>query len=184
MSDSRESFDGRHKEEPIKGNDKVPDWGAGEEDPHTEQAQFTEEECNILQRYIWEIRDILGLSHWDVYLSRDYAEDTAQASVHPLFGRHIAAIYINRLWFTYSPEDQRNAMVHEMLHIVHNSQTDIVRVGYSQVIKNKLIRNAMWSMFENQTELMVDHLANHLAPLMPFQGQKIVDQILEDLNGI
>ena len=168
---SRESFDGRHKKEPDPENNKSLDWGVGDPDPSTPFADWTESEANTLQEYIWTIRDMLGLNHWDVYLAGQYSEETAMASVHPLYGRHVAAVYINRNWFSYTPEDQRNVMVHEMLHVVHNTQTDIVRVGYSSTMPSEKTANSMWTLFERETELMVDHLANMIAGFFPLMRQ-------------
>lgn len=171
---SREGVDGRHAETPDPDNNKSLDWGAGDDDPSTPIADWSEEQANALQLYIWTIRDIFRLHHWDVYLANQYAEDSAQASVHPLYGRHVAAIYINKNWFNYPPEDQRNAMVHEILHIVHNEQTDVVRVGYSSAMPSHKVGNAFWALFERETEMMVDHLANCLSEFFP---------LMEPLSG-
>ena len=55
---------------------------------------------------------------------------------------------------------QRNTIVHELLHIVHNAQTEVIRTSPQAMW--------LWRTFERETELMVDHLAGVLDVYMPW----------------
>lgn len=127
---------------------------AGEHNTH-----FTEAQANSLQEYIWTIRNMLGLRHWDIFLASVAAKETTNASIHAVYGRHVAALAVNKNWWSYSREVQRNTILHEVLHIVHNAQTEVIRTSKQL--------NAVWVTFERETELMVDHLANSLEDMFP-----------------
>lgn len=95
--------------------------------------------------------------------TRDWHPDVQpgdDASMHPVYGRRVVPISVNRNWWSYSPEVQRNTLVHELLHVVHNSQTEVIRTAPTSVWQ--------WSTFERETELMVDHLAGVLDKYMPW----------------
>lgn len=129
---------------------------------------MTRDQAEALQAYVWEIRDMLRLRHWDVFLAAEQAEDDANASVHPTPGKFVAGIRLAEHWFDRTPEDQRNDIVHELLHLVHRDQAEVIRCGLqdSGYLPAKAFA-LLWRLFELHTEAMVDHLAGVLAPVMP-----------------
>lgn len=137
------------------------DWHPDEQpnDEGEQIAHFTPDEADAIQMYIDQIKDLLGLGQWDVFLSLAASDEATNASVHPVYGRRVVPVSVNKDWWSYSPEKQRNTMVHEMLHVVHNSQTEVIRTAPTSVW--------MWRTFERETELMVDHLAGVLDQYMP-----------------
>ncbi len=71
-------------------------------------------------------------------------------------------------WFEKADDDRRNDIVHELLHLVHRDQTEVIRCGLQDAgyLPDKAF-TMMWRMFELHTEAMIDHLAGVLAPSMP-----------------
>lgn len=161
---------------PIIGEKEVRDWHPDDQNMSEDEVGFDEERANLLQTYIWEIRDMLDLHHWDVYLTKAPAADDCNASIHPVYGRHAAGLSVNKNWFDYSPEVQRNTILHELLHVAHNRQTELVRTT-SQT-------SAVWTTFERETELMVDHLATALEEHFPLPKKPIFNQLMADLDAL
>ena len=142
------------------GEAETRDWHPDEQ-PDVDKGvnDFTPEQADALQEYINTLAAMLDLNHWDIFLTHASAKDDCNASIHPVYGRHVAALSVNKGWFSYSREVQRNTILHELLHVVHNRQTEVIRTT-SQV-------NAVWTTFERETELMVDGLANALERFFP-----------------
>lgn len=135
----------------------------------TKAPKFTQQQADATQGYINTIRDLLGLQHWDVFLAREPAPKGAYAAIAPVEGRQVAPLSVERHWFRdRSPEGKRNDIVHELLHVVHRDQTDVIRLGLvnSEVLGSK-VRELTWALFNTETERMVDHLASVISPFMP-----------------
>jgi len=161
---------------PHGDNDEVKDWSPDEQNLSEEVVDFTPEQCDLLQKYIWQIADMLGLKGWDIYLTHAASDDDANASVHPVYGRYTAGLSVNKRWFTYTPEVQRNTIIHELLHVVHNRQTEVVRTTKQ--------RDEVWITFNRETELMVDHLATAIDNLFPLPELTTFQKVMEDLDNL
>lgn len=117
-----------------------------------------------IEEYVKTLASKMGLGHWDIFITKVVASEGTMAEVHPVFGRRVAQISISKKWRNYSPEEQRNTLVHELIHILHTDQTEVIRVS--------TISNSLMILFNRETELLVDHLANLLAPLFPLPTPK------------
>ena len=128
----------------------------------------TTEQADALQKYIWEIRRLMFLDHWDVFLAKDAAEEDVNASFHPVPGRFVAALKVCPGWFKQTTEEKRNDIVHELIHLVHRDQTETIRVALqdSGYLPPKAF-TLLWGSFAGHTEGMVDHLTSVIAPTMP-----------------
>lgn len=125
-------------------------------------------QADVIQAYINLIRDHMGLSHWDVFLAKEPAREGACAMVEPVEGRQVAPIFLCQGWWDRSDDDKRNDIVHELLHVLHRDQTDLIRCGLSRSgYLPKKTRIMLWDRFSAATEVMVDHLASVIAPTMP-----------------
>ena len=135
----------------------------------TTRAEFTPGQVDAFNAYLTDIRDRLGLSHWDVYLAAEEPEsDDVHASIEPTDGRFVAPVRLARDWFDRSPRDQRNDVVHELLHLTHRDLTDHVRLtiltsGYIPAAAY----DSLWNPARLAAEQMVDHLAAVLSPMVP-----------------
>lgn len=161
---------------PQGDNDEVKDWQPDEQNLSEEMNDFTTEQSNMLQKYIWQIAEMLGLKGWDIYLTHASSDEGVNASIHPVYGRYVAGLSVNKKWFEYNSEVQRNTIIHELLHVVHNRQTEVIRTTKQ--------RDEVWITFNRETELMVDHLATSLEGLFPLPEQTILEKVMEDLDNI
>lgn len=129
---------------------------------------LTQEQADITQGYINQVRDRMGLHHWDVFLAKEAAPKGAYAAVHPTEGRYVSPLFVSKDWWDRSADDKRNDIVHELLHVAQRAQTDVIRTGVvnAGALPGKS-RDIVWSLFYEETERFVDHMAGVLAPLMP-----------------
>ena len=119
--------------------------------------------------YLRRLADLMGLQRWDVYVSVKPSSKDALASVYPVQGRAVASVRIARDFHAGSTADQVNTLVHELIHLIHRDQTDIIRVGVAagEVVGGQATYDLLWASVRLATEVMVDHLAAIIAPTMP-----------------
>ncbi|MEG2887285.1 MAG: hypothetical protein RR853_09190 [Aurantimicrobium sp.] len=163
-------------ETPQGDNMETIDWQPDEQVLGQPETVFTPEQADAIQKYIWQIKDMLGLQGWDVYLTLAHSTDDCNASVHPVYGRYTAGISVNKNWLSYSREVQRNTIIHELLHVMHHRQTEVIRTTKQ--------RDEVWITFNRETELMVDHLATSIEDLFPLPPQTVFEQVMDDLDNL
>lgn len=132
----------------------------------SKKPHLTAKQANAVQAYINEIRDLMGLRHWDIYVSTKRAPKGALASIHPTDGRALAPLSLSKGWMGRPAEDQRLDIVHELIHVIHRDQTDLVRLSTLDVLDRPAYL-VLISAHRSATEVMVDHLATIIAPTMP-----------------
>lgn len=133
----------------------------------TKNLHLTTPQVDTIQAYINQLRDLMGLGRWDVYVAAKRAPKGARASVDPIEGRAVAGIRLEKGWLDSTPEEMRNDIVHELIHLVHRDQTDLVRAVACEAIPKQAAYDVLWGAFRLATEVMVDHLAAVIAPTMP-----------------
>jgi hypothetical protein len=121
------------------------------------------------QRYLRDLADRLGLKDWRIDLERDQpADDRHGASCSAYPGQQRVAIRLSRTFLdTYSPAEQRQAALHEVLH-PHFERTDdplwvAIDNGHGDTALLRLIRDLQ----RNEREYVIDNLATAIAPLLP-----------------
>lgn len=128
---------------------------------------MNERDKDALVEYIRTVADEMALREWAFILSDEQPSNTdAYASVCATEGRRVAVIRLCEDFRALKPGDQRNSIVHELLHCHHDAQTDTIRLTLP-----KLLRQAeyevVWESFRLQTEYMVDLLASAIEKHMP-----------------
>lgn len=130
---------------------------------------ITEAEADKISDYIKELQRRMKLEHWVVVVElKQDPEPDIQMSITPAEGGWVAHLHTGDSWAEQGPEDRRRTLVHELLHLCHRAQTDVVRVGFpaTELIPTATF-DGLWRMFEVETERMVDHLTQLIAPHMP-----------------
>ena len=116
-----------------------------------------------LARYVRWAANELGLRDWTVEVRAGGCEERAFASVDPTEGRRYAVITFCDEFRQLTLDEQRNAVVHELLHCHHAAATDIVRLDVCQQM-SQAAYDVMFGGFKRQIEYMVDALADAFAP--------------------
>ena len=117
--------------------------------------------------YLRRLADLMGLQRWDVYVSVKPSRKDALATVDPVQGRAVASVRIARDFHAGATADQVNTLVHELIHLIHRDQTDIIRVAAADAVSEQATYDLLWATVKLATEVMVDHLAAIIAPTMP-----------------
>lgn len=119
-----------------------------------------------LSEYIRRVADLMELRDWTVSLSKEPSPEGISARVSVTYGRKLAWIQVAPAFRDEHPDDQRQTIVHELVHC-H------VDAAYSMVLNDleELLGKPADSIFlkgyKRQMEHGVDALASALAKRMP-----------------
>ena len=71
---------------------------------------------NTVAAYIDTLANLMGLTGWTFTVRPATASEDAEAEIEVVYGRKRAIIHLAKDWDTMSAEDQREVIVHELLH--------------------------------------------------------------------
>lgn len=147
---------------------------------------LTTEQEEHISAYVENLLEILNLSEWVVILDSETTEEndkrkgeereeqpellngpiSAIASMTCLDGRFCAVLRVSERWSGMSLAIQRETLVHEVLHLVHN---DMAGIAYRGIVGNGkgTARNEFWDHFRDEEERAVDRLSGALVDMMP-----------------
>jgi hypothetical protein len=118
--------------------------------------------------YTRQIAVSMGLGGWVIEESETPAEEGALATIEPTYGQRHAKLSLCKEWETLTPEEQRDTIVHELLHVhlAHFSQLahDIVESLDEGAAK---AARASLALAE---EYAVDAMSTAWSPFMPLPG--------------
>jgi hypothetical protein len=116
--------------------------------------------------YIKVLLNEMHLWGWRVILHPDQPDTENDARISTCDDRKIAHLYLADDFFTFDRDQQRQTLVHEMLHLHESGPSDIVRKDLSKHLGQSTY-DVVWANYARQCEFMVDELANVIAPFMP-----------------
>lgn len=118
--------------------------------------------------YTRQIAVSMGLGGWTIEQSADPASDGCFAEIEPTYGQRHAKLALCPNWDDLPPEEQRDTIVHELLHVHLASLTqlafDIVQELDPAAAK---VAQAALNLAE---EYVVDAMAGAWSPYMPLPG--------------
>lgn len=128
--------------------------------------QLNKEDLVQISEYVRTVVPILRLNAWNIQIGNNCVLDGAIAEASCADGQQTATINFSELFTRISPEEQRNTVVHELLHIhinrLRSSASSIVDSTYrgktADTINELLIRDE---------EYLVDALSRVIDPLVP-----------------
>jgi hypothetical protein len=112
--------------------------------------------------YISRLMTAMGLPSYRIKIMDEPADEEAIAEIRCVEGRYVAEVYLCKDWMKRDPDEQRDTITHEVLHIWHRQLSDWL---YSEL--QDLMHDHEFSRIERQfkshAELMVDNIAMILA---------------------
>lgn len=123
-----------------------------------------------IEVYVDQCKDMLGLRDWKIIykVCEEPAKD-AEADIAPHHGK-IAHLRLNKSFFTFSPEYQRNVICHELLHIHLMGIDDCV------LSTRESLGGAAYSVLDNMyneaCENTVQSLSHLLEGILPLPSWK------------
>ena len=130
---------------------------------------MTDAEYKVLEAYIRDMADRMGLRDWVVDLSKEYPGDDALASVNPTNCRKHAVVRISRyFWTECTSEEQRQTICHELTHLHLINAMDVIRKDlYMAHSISQDTYDVLYQSFKRQIEYGVDGIADEWSKVMP-----------------
>lgn len=128
---------------------------------------MTARDRRVLQAYLNDVKERLGLRDWQVELSK-LEPDTEGwvASCYTIPGRRVAIVRVRNDFRDHDAVWQRSTIVHELLHAVHAQTQDLVRIVLGNAMEDEQHTIFCECWFQAH-ELAIDTLAEALAPSFP-----------------
>lgn len=138
--------------------------------PAGRPAWWSRADWEELKEYISWLRNQLGLRDWEIIMVYEIPDEegdcNAIASIHPTDGRRRATLRLARDFRELDAEQQRNALIHELIHLHHRDATDIIRLTLPEALGG-VAHHVLWENFRQQIELMVDNISVAVADRYP-----------------
>jgi hypothetical protein len=141
---------------------------------HDDEARviLTEAQLDALADYVRMCRAELGLAEWHLIIGRHEPAvadngDVPHAEVIPTDGRYVAYLRFSDAFWRLPAIDQREAVTHELVHLLHVGVTEPVRAGHWRQLAGLAAADGLWVEVKRQAEYMTDKLASILAPYLP-----------------
>jgi hypothetical protein len=137
----------------------------------------TPEQRVQLELYFVQIRDLLRLNQWDIWISDEPAGEGSSLEIYPDERRWFARVKVGS-FFNHHPADdlemtradQRSTVVHECLHLVHAHLMWWMEHGGWKTFEDALSavdRHTIQEEYMNGVEMVVDFAAREIAKSMP-----------------
>jgi len=118
-----------------------------------------------LEAYVADLQAALNVAHWKVNIAREASDVDSWADINPHEQNLTAELRVSHDFWKQTPEQQREVLCHEILHLV------TARLDQTVEALEDAMGKVLWAVFElqyeNATERAVDHLARVLAPTIP-----------------
>jgi len=130
---------------------------------------MTDSEWAMLEVYIRDTADTLGLRDWEFTLGREHpSDDGIGAMVIPVEGRKFAKIQVCADFRECASEKQRGYIVHELIHCHFAPATDMLRVELPNsgcILQS--VYDILWGTFKRLMEYGVDGLESAISNNYP-----------------
>lgn len=151
-----------------------------------QKSRFPSDHLDALLIFISKLMNTMGLPSYRILIMEKAADKGSIAEIHRVEDRFVAELYLCKDWLSRDEEEQRDTIVHEVLHLWHRGLTDWFyfelqeRVHVSDFVR-------LEDQFHHVTELMVDHIALILSDTHRLKeewqnahsGSYVIDQVFE-----
>lgn len=120
----------------------------------------------ILADYIRALADRMGLRDWTFMLEREPSAEGTYASVSVATGRRIAKIRVQTEFRGATADAQRNAIVHELIHVPFERAAEVLREDAMKVLDQGAY-DVLDNTFRRQMEYGTDALATAIDRFYP-----------------
>jgi hypothetical protein len=128
----------------------------------------TPRQLNALTAYVRRLRNWLGLQHWEISIvDQAPSDNTARAQLETSEGRYHAGLWVGDNFLESPAEEQRQTIVHELLHVAAREQNDVIRAGGLTTVLGQDAYRVVWENYLAAHERATDHLASVIAQYAP-----------------
>lgn len=120
---------------------------------------------NRMRAYVATLQPLLRIQHWAITVGNNEPSDGALADNCCYMRQYRNDIHFSDRFFGKSPEQQRETVVHELLHVVVEHWYRSTRAAFQGLSST----SQEWAIERNEheMEMCVDSLAKILAPHLP-----------------
>ena len=108
--------------------------------------------------YVRVVANTLGLTDWEIKVRWGDLPDDTLARVHPSYARRSAEIIFGEAFLNSRPEEQRDTVVHELLHLHFSMADELV----SDTLPS-LLGSPAFKAFENSLDLAMEYAIDAIA---------------------
>lgn len=128
-------------------------------------SEMSEKDWKILEDYVRWVANEVGLKDWKVNVLRELPEKADHAGeCDCLFGRKIANITFHKNFRSDRPEQQRQTVVHELLHChFAAAESTVYNMGFKSGLLTDMQREAIYGSYMQAHEYGIDGVAVALA---------------------
>lgn len=119
-----------------------------------------------LTRYARLLADEVGLRDWQIKVSPEPCDPSSSAHVTIAYGRKLATISVPDDFRDQAPEEQRNSVVHELVHCHFESMANAVQNDLVELL-GRPADGLFFASFRRQYEYGTDAVAEALARHLP-----------------
>lgn len=119
-----------------------------------------------LGRYLRWVANEMNLRDWTTAVGDGYSEDHLEAEAHCTIGQRHIVITFNEHFRDRDPEDQRETVVHELVHAHTDVCWKMVQADLADAL-GKPVYYVFCDSYRRAMEYAVDALSKTIAPNMP-----------------
>ena len=134
--------------------------------PTKDKAGWSEPRRRYILNYLSKLQMIMRLADWEIKVSFDtIADDDCYAEVKPEKDQRRAELLFGRQFFLSTPADQRQTLVHELMHLHLVNMEEMAAGAITNAVDESAMR-AFDGAFSCEVERTVDSIADIIAPLL------------------
>lgn len=127
---------------------------------------MTDAEHAYWEKYVRHLGDLLLLQDWELDISREGPAGNAWAAINVCEVEDQATIKLGAEWGQHSPEEQREYLVHELMHVHTDRAARVISQLAAQFDQESACAFAR-EAHRKENEILVNTLARLLAPVLP-----------------
>ncbi len=108
----------------------------------------------------------MELRDWRICLLPEPAEDDSCGQIKVIYGRKVAEMRVNSRFREYTLENQRDTIIHELVHCHLESPCNMVQNDLEALL-GSATDGVFWEGYKRQMEYAVDALAKAIAKHLP-----------------
>lgn len=120
-----------------------------------------------LKKYVGYLADEMKLADWNFQVSLEPSGEDAWAEISITWGRKWAIIAVCKDFLKLKSNEQRHAMVHELIHCHNDGARALIRTAITEQFGQLswgLLSNGLQREIELATDGLADVIAPHLDP--------------------
>lgn len=118
-----------------------------------------------LGKYVREMADLCGLRDWTVRVDMDPCDEDNAGECRVIYGRKYGIVRVSHDWAEKPPEELRNTIIHELLHM--HCEPMMWAVNNVQVPLGSVAFGILDGSFRDALEVAVDSIATAWAETLP-----------------